>query len=150
MDARRVKFFLLGGGVLATMAFLVSVAVTRSGPNGLSYYLTVPEFLAHAGQEDRGYRVNGKVVAGSIERLPSGQDVRFVMEGDGASLRVAYHGIIPDTFVDGADVVVEGSLREDGEFEATTLLAKCPSKYESADEAEQAAYGGTAPEATRQ
>ena len=49
-------------------------------------------------------------------------------------LAVNYHGIIPDTFVDGADVVVEGALSTDGTFDAHTLLAKCPSKYESADE----------------
>ncbi|NIV47932.1 MAG: hypothetical protein GWN46_14570, partial [Gammaproteobacteria bacterium] len=51
-----------------------------------------------------------------------------------ATLAVHYHGIIPDTFVDGADVVVEGQLQSDGVFSAHTLLAKCPSKYESADE----------------
>ena len=139
MDARRWKFLVLGAGVLATMAFLVSVAVSRSGPSGLVYYLTVPEFLSHGGRDDGHFRVNGKVVAGTIERLPTGQDVSFTMAGDGAELRVAYHGIIPDTFVDGADVVVEGVLRDDETFEATTLLAKCPSKYESAEGAEQAA-----------
>lgn len=139
MDARRMKFLVLGAGVLATMAFLVSVAVSRSGPTGMVYYLTVPEFLSHGGKEDGHFRVNGKVVTGSIERLPTGQDVAFTMAGDGAELRVTYHGIIPDTFVDGADVVVEGKLRGDAVFEATTLLAKCPSKYEAAEGAERAA-----------
>ena len=51
----------------------------------------------------------------------------------GATLPVDFAGIIPDTFVDDADVVVEGNRRADGIFAATTLLAKCPSKYESAD-----------------
>jgi cytochrome c-type biogenesis protein CcmE len=46
---------------------------------------------------------------------------------------VAYHGIIPDTFVDDAAVVVEGQLQDDGTFRAHTLLAKCPSKYEAAE-----------------
>ena len=49
-----------------------------------------------------------------------------------AVLPVDFTGIIPDTFVDDADVVVEGKRRDDGVFEATTLLAKCPSKYEAA------------------
>lgn len=138
MDARRGKFVALGVGVAATMAFLVGVAVSRSGSGGLVYYVTVPEFLAQGGSTASNVRVNGKVVAGSIERLPTGQDVTFTMAGDGAEIRVAYHGIIPDTFVDGADVVVEGGLRPDGMFEASTLLAKCPSKYEAAEGAEEA------------
>ena len=54
------------------------------------------------------------------------------MSEGGATLPVDYHGIIPDTFVDDADVVVEGSLADGGDFHATTLLAKCPSKYEAA------------------
>ncbi len=139
MDARRGKFVALGVGVAATMAFLVGVAVSRSGSSGLVYYVTVPEFLSRGGGPTASnVRVNGKVVAGSIERLPTGQDVSFTMSGDGAELRVAYHGIIPDTFVDGADVVVEGALRDDGVFEASTLLAKCPSKYEAAEGAQEA------------
>ena len=62
--------------------------------------------------------------------------VRFVMTDGGASMPVNYHGIIPDTFVDGADVVVEGQIDGSGTFQAHTLLAKCPSKYEAADDAD--------------
>jgi cytochrome c-type biogenesis protein CcmE len=131
MDAKRAKFLLLGTGVVLAMAFLLVTAM--SGSDGLVYYLTVSEFLERP-EHGRGFRVNGHVTAGSIERLPTGEDVRFVMSDGKAALPVAYHGIIPDTFVDEADVVVEGSLRADGVFEAHTLLAKCPSKYESADE----------------
>jgi cytochrome c-type biogenesis protein CcmE len=45
---------------------------------------------------------------------------------------VVYRGIAPDTFTDGVDVVVEGRMGEDGTFHATTLLAKCASRYENA------------------
>jgi cytochrome c-type biogenesis protein CcmE len=45
---------------------------------------------------------------------------------------VVYRGIIPDTFTDSVDVVVEGRLGRDGTFRATTLLAKCASRYENA------------------
>jgi cytochrome c-type biogenesis protein CcmE len=126
-----LKFLLLGVGILASMTFLLVVGMNR--PGGFAYYLTVSEFLAEPGRAGDGVRVNGKVQAGSIERLPSGQDVRFTMTDGGGSLAVVFHGIIPDTFVDEADVVVEGRLQGDGTFLAHTLLAKCPSKYESAD-----------------
>jgi cytochrome c-type biogenesis protein CcmE len=135
MDARRAKFLLLGSGIVLTMGFLLVTAM--SGSDGLVYYLTVSEFLEHDDSAS-GFRVNGQVQAGTIERLPSGEDVRFVMSDGRSALPVSYHGIIPDTFVDDADVVVEGRLRPDGVFEAHTLLAKCPSKYESADEPQAA------------
>lgn len=134
MDRRRLKFLLLGLGIVASMSFLLVVGMNR--PGGFAYYVTVSEFLAGDTQITDGVRVNGKVVDGSIVRASSGMDVNFVMGHEGAQLAVDYHGIIPDTFVDGADVVVEGRLRSDGAFEAHTLLAKCPSKYEAADEAE--------------
>jgi len=45
---------------------------------------------------------------------------------------VIYKGLVPDTFSDSADVVVEGRLDAAGTFHATTLLAKCASRYEAA------------------
>ena len=107
--------------------------VTLSGLTPATvYYYTVGEFRDLAPRETGGFRINGKVEAGSIERRSAGLDVRFVMTDGEATLPVEYHGVVPDTFVDGADVVVEGGLREDGTFVATNLLAKCPSKYEAA------------------
>jgi cytochrome c-type biogenesis protein CcmE len=130
LDRRRVKFVSLGVGIALSMVALVVFAVNR--PGGFVYYLDVTEFLADPAAAGGGFRVNGKVEAGTIVRLPTGQDVTFVMTDGRSTLPVVYHGIVPDTFVDGADVVVEGSLGPDGTFQADTLLAKCPSKYEAA------------------
>ena len=129
MDRRRLKFILLFTGVAATMVFLLFVGVGSGGV----YYYTVDEFLTQHPDAAGRFRVNGKVVPGSIERLPTGMDVRFTMIGGASSVPVRYHGVVPDTFVDDADVVVEGRLAPDGHFDATILLAKCPSKYETAD-----------------
>jgi cytochrome c-type biogenesis protein CcmE len=133
MDGRRLKFILIGLGIVATMAFMLVVA-TQKSDGGFAYYVTVEEFR-EKGELKGHFRVNGKVTPGTIERLQGGRQVKFTMhDKDGpATLLVDYTGIVPDTFVDEADVVVEGRRREDGVFEATTLLAKCPSKYESAD-----------------
>jgi cytochrome c-type biogenesis protein CcmE len=137
LDRRRAKFLILGAGIALSMAALVVFAVNR--PGGLVYYLGVSEFLAEPAAAEAGFRVNGKVESGTIVRMPTGQDVTFVMTDGRSALPVAYHGIVPDTFVDGADVVVEGRLGTDGTFQAHTLLAKCPSKYEAADEEPRAA-----------
>lgn len=139
MDRRKIKFLLLGLGVAGTMALMLALGFGKS--EGLYYYYTVSEFLDTRTSAEGRYRVNGKVEVGSIDRLPGGQDVRFVMTDATRRLPVAYRGIIPDTFVDGADVVVQGRL-QDGTFQAQVLLAKCPSKYEAADTTETREIGG--------
>jgi cytochrome c-type biogenesis protein CcmE len=98
----------------------------------MMYYLTVTEFVQQADNAAGDYKINGKVSTGSIERMNTGMDVRFIITDGASSLPVSYHGVIPDTFVEDAAVVVEGRLR-DGTFVAHNLLAKCPSKYEAAD-----------------
>ena len=130
MQLPQTKFVLIGGGVILSMVLLVVVGTQGSG---VGYYMTVGEFLEAPGETRSGLRVNGKVVQGTIERHTTGEDVDFSMSDGQATLAVYYRGIIPDTFVDGADVVVEGRLQSDGVFAAHVLLAKCPSKYEQQD-----------------
>lgn len=115
---------------LLVCGFVVLFGVGLRG--SLVYYLTVSEFL-ESRQSDLGenYRVNGNVVPGSIRRTPGALGAAFVMSDGRRDLPVVYARETPDTFVDGSEVVVEGSLRPDGSFAATTLLAKCPSKYEA-------------------
>jgi len=130
MQLPQTKFLLIGAGVLFSMVLLIVIGTQGSG---VGYYMTVAEFLELPGDTRAGLRVNGKVVQGTIDRHDTGADVNFDMTDGQATLAVYYSGIIPDTFVDGADVVVEGELQPDGVFAAHTLLAKCPSKYESSD-----------------
>lgn len=115
--------------LVAGFAVLFSVGLKGS----LVYYLTVGEFLDRTGHEDLGenYRINGNVVPGSIQKNPRVPGARFLMTDGRKQLAVVYGKETPDTFVDGSEVVVEGSLQPDGTFAASTLLAKCPSKYEA-------------------
>ena len=47
------------------------------------------------------------------------------------ALHENYGGVVPDVFKPGIQVVVEGHLTN-GLFKASSLLAKCPSKFQSA------------------
>jgi cytochrome c-type biogenesis protein CcmE len=115
--------------ILVGFAILFGVGLKGS----LVYYLTVSEFMDSGRRDDLGdhFRVNGNVVAGSIVKTHGAPGARFLMSDGKRQLSVVYAKETPDTFVDGSEVVVEGSLGADGTFVATTLLAKCPSKYEA-------------------
>ena len=95
------------------------------------YYYRIVELLEMGSEAyDQGLRVSGTVLAGSIDRDVDSLTVRFAIVEEGETLSVVYTGVIPDTFKDDADVVVEGELARSGVFQAKTILMKCPSKYE--------------------
>lgn len=127
----RLKFVVAGGLILGAITYLMFSGISDS----MVYYYTVSEALELA-QEDagKGIRISGYVSSGTIEREESESRVGFlVYDRDGAhTLPVVYQGIIPDTFKDDAEVVVEGNYDlEEEVFHANVLLAKCPSKYEA-------------------
>src|SRR6266542_4758698 len=122
------KVLAAAGAIVAAIGFLL---VTAFQSNAV-YYLTVSE-LQSATPDIYGQpvRVAGKVAPGSIQRDPTTLLVSFVAEDDSGRLPVTYRGVLPDIFGDGVEVVVEGKYAESGSFSAGTLLAKCPSKFES-------------------
>jgi cytochrome c-type biogenesis protein CcmE len=106
------------------------------------YYYSVPEVLAQkSGLSAKGLRVSGHVRPGSIQRDPDQSEVKFLVydRPTQQQLEVVFRGLIPDTFKDDAEVVVEGRFSAaDRRFRAATLLAKCPSKYEGKADAHPA------------
>jgi cytochrome c-type biogenesis protein CcmE len=128
----RTKFLIGGLLVLGSATYLMASSIGETG----MYYLTPNELHAKVSKDPSfygtGIKVGGRVVTGTIEREAGGRSLRFVMVDSRGQHRypVVYRGIAPDTFTDNVDVVVEGRLGEDGVFQATTLLAKCASRYE--------------------
>lgn len=123
----------MGGAlVLGTVGYLMASGIKETGV----YYLTPAELSARIAADrsfyNVGLKVGARVVKGSIERDVSTQTITFRMTDGTASYPVVYRGLAPDTFTDEVDVVVEGRLQPDGTFHATTLLAKCGSRYENA------------------
>ena len=62
MEKKRLKFLLLGTGIVATMGFLLAVGIGGSG--GFAYYVTVSEFMAHGVDRGDHFRINGKELCG--------------------------------------------------------------------------------------
>ncbi|MBK5233944.1 MAG: cytochrome c maturation protein CcmE [Thermoleophilia bacterium] len=79
----------------------------------------------------KSYEMTGMVVPGTIEK--AGEGIEFeVSDRDGSgSIPVTYEGIVPDPFRDGREIVLKGSVDENGTFvgERDTLVTKCPSKF---------------------
>ena len=99
---------------------------------GKAYYKTIEE-LAEMGDDAQGkrLRVAGIVADGSIQR--DGTVLKFQLKQDDLVLSVRYTGNapVPDTFKDGAEALCDGLYQDDGTFEATSIQAKCASKYEA-------------------
>jgi cytochrome c-type biogenesis protein CcmE len=144
----RTKFLIGGALVLSSAGYLMASSIKSTG----TYYLTPTELTTKLETDpsfhDVGLKMGAKVVRGSIVREPGGRQVRFRITDSVQVIAVEYKGIIPDTFTDAEDidVVVEGRMGRDGVFHATTLLAKCASRYENAPQQGDSAYrAGTYP-----
>ncbi len=129
---RRTRFLIAFSAMIVAVGLLVGLSFRGS----MVYYLTVGEYLDTPGNRPDPVRVNGRVAPGSIRKKPGKLGVQFAITDGNRSLPVYYGREVPDTFIDGAEVVVEGDRDDQGTFQAHLLLAKCPSKYESQDPAE--------------
>lgn len=136
MPAKKIKFI---AGFAIIVVCLLTLVVSSSQKMSL-YYLTVTELEAKEIEfVDKRIKLAGKVVPESIIKRDGNRTVEFQIwepvgdqPGQFSNTRtIQYSGVIPDTFRDEADVVLEGNVGSNGIFVAETLLAKCPSKYES-------------------
>lgn len=114
--------------IVLAIGYLIATSVS----NQSVYYLTIAEYKAGNIVTTQHHRINGKVETGSIQMAANGLGAVFIMHDEHdptQTMTVSYKGVVPDTFMDESDVVVEGKIGANGQFEATTLLAKCPSKF---------------------
>lgn len=127
----RTRFFIGAALVVGTVGYLMASGIKDTGV----YFLTPTELATRVSADPSFYNVGVKmgarVVTGSIQRDVASQTITFQATDGQQTYPVVYRGLAPDTFTDDVDVVVEGRLMPDGTFRATTLLAKCGSRYET-------------------
>lgn len=132
------RFFVGLVGVAAVVAYLMWTGISDS----MVYYLTPVELIAKVEGDptfhEVGVKVSGRVVEGSWTREDGTSGAHeFVvadLEDTGVTFAVYYDDVVPDTFNDEAEVVVEGRYGPDGVFRAHTVLTKCGSRFEAAKE----------------
>jgi cytochrome c-type biogenesis protein CcmE len=113
----------------AIAAVLIAVLLAMWGlRDRASYFYTPADLAAGKAVTRRGIRLGGVVKRGSIQRLPDGVTIRFVVSDGQAKTPVIYRGIVPDLFREGSGAVAEGRL-ENGMFVADTILAKHDERY---------------------
>ena len=131
---------------------LIKVVVTIVGAVGLlailiftsradsSRYAMIDALMAAPDKwTDGDMKIHGWVDPGSIKPYTEDGTTKrtFVLAKGGKRVTVRFTGAPPDTFEDQSEVVASGRLHKlpsgEYEFAATELMAKCPSKYEGAE-----------------
>lgn len=122
--------------VLAVLCFggIGSLIISSLSENSV-YFLNVGELLAmEVEQAPSNARIFGTVAPG-FQRSTTSTQLTFTLVDKfepSKTVSVVYYGAIPDAFKENAEVIAEGALvYRDGTttMNATTIMAKCPSKY---------------------
>ncbi len=124
----QIKFIIGGLLILGAIAY---VTFTSFQSNAI-YYLNLKELFQQRGSLiGQPVRVNAPLDKTSIQFDDKSLTLKFNLKEGDLILPVVYKGVVPDTLDKGESVVAEGKLGADGIFQASTILVKCPSKYES-------------------
>jgi cytochrome c-type biogenesis protein CcmE len=139
--------------IIAAVVYLIASSTLSQS----QYFLTVEELQSNQAEYvGKNVRMSGAVLGDTIEYDPQTLELTFqvaqipgdhrVIEQMGGmsvvlaqaahdptlpKMTVHYVGPRPDLLKDEAQAIITGSLDENGIFQASELLLKCPSKYQS-------------------
>lgn len=130
-----VSVLLIGG----SLTYLLSTSMSEQ----IEYFHPADAVIVRSAElQGQRIRMGGFVVKDSILQKKGTLEYQFEVQPIAAMMKhpeamnetitVRFTGIVPDTFKDDAQVIVSGAVEGDT-FQATDLLAKCPSKYEAAE-----------------
>jgi len=127
-----LSFVLISAGV----GYMIYTSMSQG--SALEYFKNVDQVMDNPQKwVGQNVRLHGNVISGTIQKKKNdGLNLRFAVYSGKKWVEVKYKGLVPDTFKDCAEVVVNGKLAPSGElFNAKSITAKCPSKYDSQDHA---------------
>jgi cytochrome c-type biogenesis protein CcmE len=125
MSHKAARIGVTGAVLVLTFAGLLYSTMGES----LEYYKKVDEVMVNP-QEWQGKALQLHGYAQNVGRKRDSLDWQFDIQSNGKVVRAYYSGVAPDTFKEDSEVVVKGRLTEQNTFQATEIIAKCPSKYE--------------------
>lgn len=128
MNPQRRKLLFAVIFIVAGMGVATALALKAFQEN-LLYFYSPAQVAKGEAPTNRPFRIGGLVVAGSVVRDPRSLAVRFELTDTLKQITVDYDGILPDLFREGQGIVANGSLRPDGTFAASEVLAKHDENY---------------------
>jgi cytochrome c-type biogenesis protein CcmE len=107
----------------------LAVGLTLWGLRGsISFFYTPSQAAAAKPPPGRSVQLGGLVAKGTVIKHADGR-VEFTVADQHAADKVVFQGDLPDLFREGQGVVAVGAFRDDGVFEAKTILAKHDERY---------------------
>jgi len=129
----KTKLTMIAALLIAAVGYLAFAGVRK----GWVYYVDVNQLLTETWYQNQRVRLCGKVDEHDVAIRRGAFEARFKLLGLDHDVMVMYHGVVPDRFKPGCEVVLEGRLDETGAFQADLLMTKCASKYQAQEHAER-------------
>ena len=126
MTTKAVKILLTVAVLVVAIGSLMFATLRED----TQYYKHVDEVMTDpAAWQGKRLQLHGYVAA--IEKKRNSLEYRFDVQSNGSVVKARYKGIVPDTFKEGSEVVLKGTLgTTEFHVERNGVMAKCPSKYE--------------------
>lgn len=120
---RRVQIIIVAAVALAVSTALIGYAMR----DGINFFRSPSQIAEQAPGPTEVFRIGGLVEEGTLVR-GQGETVTFSVTDGGASIPVAYTGVLPDLFEENQGMVGTGRY-VDGVFQASEILAKHDETY---------------------
>ncbi|MCY4303042.1 MAG: cytochrome c maturation protein CcmE [Aestuariivita sp.] len=124
---RRIQVLVVTSVALVLSTVLIGTAMR----DGINFFRAPSQIVKEPPSPTETFRIGGLVEEGSLIR-GQGKVVRFSVTDGGASIPVAYTGVLPDLFAVNQGMVGTGRY-VNGVFEATEILAKHDETYMPAE-----------------
>lgn len=124
--------------VTGVIIIVVIVILAVVGSQGAATSVTIADVLDGKVSSGQKIQVTGKVVDNSYETKDNVLTFAIFPEDtddQSQQLQVRYEGGVSATFGNEVTAICTGKMGDDGVLHCTTLVTKCPSKYENATEA---------------
>jgi len=120
---RRIQIILL-----TIVALIGSVALMGYAmKDGINFFRSPTQVTTQPPGPNEVFRLGGLVEVGSLIR-DQGDTMTFTVTDSNKTVKVAFKGVLPDLFAEGAGVVATGAMQGDT-FVASEILAKHDEKY---------------------
>lgn len=120
---RRIQILVVAAVALVVSSALIGYAMR----DGINFFRSPSQVMAEPPRPTETFRIGGLVEDGTLVR-GQGETVTFTVTDGGASVPVAYTGVLPDLFGEGQGMIGTGRY-VDGVFIASEILAKHDETY---------------------